>query len=172
MHGSLSRRILDTLAPSARTVALDPAYEKIPNGWHAVTENGVSLSIPPSWTIATPNFFCASPVSDSTLLFVKPDIGVAPCPAPAPTPAAALKDGVTLYLPPHNRYAPSPTGQPIATVQHDKTTIAIYTETDDQNALDLFVRKTGSKVTHVLTLGLGRDGRVAGGVLASIRATT
>jgi len=172
MQGTVNERILDTLAPSARTVALVYMHRAVPVGWHAVTENGVSLSIPPSWTVATPNFFCASPVSDSTLLLVKPNAGVAPCPAPPTTPAAALLDGLTLYLPPHNRYAPSPTGKSIATLQNGTTTIAIYAEAGDQNALDLFVRKAGSSITHVLSLGLGRDGRVAGGVLASIRAET
>jgi hypothetical protein len=172
MQGTMNERILDTLAPSARTVALVYMHHAVPDGWHAVTENGVSLSIPPSWTIATPNFFCASPVSDSTLLLVRPNVGVAPCPAPAPTPTAALLDGLTLYLPPHNRYAPSPTGKPIATLRKGNTTIVIYAEASDQNAIDLFTRKAGSAITHDLSLGLGRDGRIAGGVLASIEATT
>jgi len=172
MQGTLSTDILHTLAPSARTVALDPAFQTVPKGWHAVSHNGVAVSIPPSWTVATPNFFCASPVSDSTLLLVKPDVGVAPCPAPPATPAGALHDGVTLYLPPDNRYAPSPTGQPIGTLQPATTTIAIYPDVNGPNAVDLFVHRAGSNLTHVLALGLGRDGRIAAGVLGSIRADT
>jgi len=57
-------------------------------------------------------------------------------------------------------------------LHHGTTAIAVYIHATDPNALDLFVHRAGSNVTHVLTLGLGRDGRVAGGVLASIRATT
>jgi hypothetical protein len=171
MHGTLSSRILTTLAPSARSVALDPFYESVPNGWRTSTENGVSLSIPPSWGVAIPNSFCGLPVSDSTLLLINPDIEVAPCPPPLPTPAGALHDGVALYLPPHNRFAPTPTGPSITTLHHGTTTIVIYPEPSDPNALDVFVRKSGSNITHVLTVGLGRDGRVAEGVLASIRAT-
>jgi hypothetical protein len=52
------------------------------------------------------------------------------------------------------------------------TTITVYTDDGYLDALDLYVRTSGSKITHVLTVGLGRDGRVVGGVLASIRATT
>jgi len=107
-----------------------------------------------------------------TFLVVKPDIGVAPCLSPLPSPAGSLHDGVSLYLPPRNRYAPTPTRQPIASLQHGTTTIIVYTEVGDQNALDLFVHRSGSTTTHVLTVGLGRDGRVAAGVLASIQATT
>ena len=170
LRGSLAGRVLGTLAPSARNVAL--AHNTVPTHWHAVSEDGVSLSIPPSWGVASPKFFCGDPVSVSELLLIKPDIGFAPCPGPSLMPVAALLDGVSLYLPPHNPNAPSPTGRPIATLQHDTTTITVYAETTDPNTLDLFVHNAGSKITHVLTLGLGRDGRVAGGVLASIRTDT
>jgi hypothetical protein len=57
-------------------------------------------------------------------------------------------------------------------LQHGTTTIAIYAEDANPNVLNLFVHRAGSAITHVLTLGLGRDGRIAASVLASIRATT
>ena len=63
--------------------------------------------------------------------------------------------------------------KPLDATTHDgTTTIRVYGDRGNPNALDLFVHKTGSKITHCLTLGLGRDGRVAGGVLASMQATT
>ena len=172
-HGTLGRSVLGTLAPSGRTVALDRTYETVPGDWHAVTENGVGLSIPPSWTVETPKLSCGSPfLGDSALMLIEPDIGFAPCPAPPLTPASALKDGASVYLPPHNRNAPSPSGKPVATLRRGTTTIAVYAEVADPNAVDLFVHRRGSSTTHVLTLGLGRDGRTAGGVLASLRADT
>jgi hypothetical protein len=47
-NGTLGSRVLHTLAPSAAKVALAFAYEAVPNDWHAVTEDGMSLSIPHS----------------------------------------------------------------------------------------------------------------------------
>ncbi|MGO9876018.1 MAG: hypothetical protein ACLPVY_19750 [Acidimicrobiia bacterium] len=172
-RGTLGRRILDTLAPSARTVALDPALETAPASWHAITEDSVALSIPPSWTVDTPTFSCGSPfLADSAFLLIKPHIEFAPCAFPPPTPVAALKDGASVFLPPNNPNAPSPTGQPVTTLQHGATTISVYAEVGDPDALDLFVHRTGSSITHVLTVGLGRDGRIAGGVIALIQAHT
>lgn len=171
-HGSTGSGILETLAPSARMIALDPTYASIPSTWHAVTRDGLSLSIPASWSIVTPNYLCGAPVGDSELLLITPKVPYAPCAFVIPKASDAAHDAVALYLTTHNTRAPSAAGQPITTLQRGGTTIAVYAETSDPNALDLFVHRSGSKITHVLTLGLGRDGRVAAGVLASIRATT
>ena len=86
------------------------------------------------------------------------------------TAARALHNGAYLFLP-NTHFAPSPNGHPIATLQNDETKITVYGAYNDPNALDLFVHLEGSSITHVLTVGLGLDGRVAGAVLASIRAT-
>jgi hypothetical protein len=171
-HGSMGTRILHTLAPSARIIALDPTYETIPSNWHAYTNDGVTLSIPSPWTVVTPEVLCGPPVGNAELLLIQPKILFAPCPFQIPKAADAAHDAVALYLTAHNPNAPTASGTPIATMQDGTTTITIYPEQDDPNALDLFVRKSGSKITHVLTLGLGRDGRIAGGVLASIKALT
>jgi len=169
-HGSTGSRVLDTLAPSARKIALDPTYETVPSNWHTVTKDGLSLSIPASWSIATPTYLCGAPVGESELLLITPNVPYAPCAYVIPKAADAAHEAVALYLTPHNTRAPIANGQPIMTLHHRTDTIAIYAEPRDPNALDLFVHKTGSNITHVLTLGLGRDGRVASGVLASIRA--
>jgi len=172
VHGSLGLPILATLAPSARKIALDPAYETVPTKWHIHTKDGVSLSIPSSWPVLTPSILCGPPVGNAELLLIEPKILRAPCPFQIPKAADAAHDAVALYLTSHNPNAPKATGTPTTTLQRGTTTITIYAEQDDPNALDLFVRKVGSNITHVLTLGLGRDGRIAGGVLASIRADT
>lgn len=174
-YGTLSTRVLDTLAPSAREVALAFANEAVPNDSHRVRTDGMILAIPPFWRVNTPEGMCVGLWIDSELVRIKPDIGdTASCGPPGPSTAsdAVHADGMILYLPPNNSFAPSPYGRPLATLHRGTTTIAIYAEKYDHNALDLFVHRAGSKITHVLTLGLGRDGRVAGGVLGSIRATT
>jgi len=174
-HGTLGSRILQTLAPSVGTIALGLADDGVPSDWHTVTENGVSLSIPPSWDVITPTYFYCNGWPSDDLVLVKPDLAVAACGAQfftPPTPAGAFHEDLSLYLPPHNSQTPAPNGTRIGTVEHGSTETTIYTDVNDPNALDLFVRKTGSNITHDLTLGLGRDGRVAGGVLASMRAVT
>jgi hypothetical protein len=59
-------------------------------------------------------------------------------------------------------------------VRHGSTTVTVYPGSRgvSLDTVNVFVHRAGSKVTHVLTVGLGRDGRTAGGVLASIDATT
>jgi len=166
--------VLATIAPSARDVALTFANEAVPNGWHAVTEDGVPLSIPHSWAVITPTFYYCEGWPSDDLVLVKPDLAVAACgnePATPPTAAKAFHEDASIYLTRHNPQASTRNGNRIGTVEHGATTVTVLADRYDPNALDLFVHRSGSKITHVLTLGLGRDGRVAGGVLASIRAT-
>lgn len=170
VHGTLSSRILDTLAPSARNVAL-ATDEAIPNTWTALTQGDVSLSIPPSWSVATAKYAgCQWSNIERELLLMKPGLTVADCPG-RPTAGEAVHNGAYLFLP-NTDFAPSPDGNPVTTLRNDTTAITVYGAYNDPNALHLFIHLDGSSITHVLTLGLGGDGRVAGGVLASIRATT
>jgi len=174
-YGTLSSRVLDTIAPSARKVALAFANEAVPNGWHAITKDGVSLSIPPSWSVSTLAVSCGNTASDSGLFLVPAILtpcGSCICGPTGPPTIPPNQNGVSLYETAHNYYAPSPTGASIATLHHGPTTITIHQEANSPLTLDLFVRKAGSTITHILTLVLDREGRVAGGVLASIRATT
>jgi len=174
-HGTLGTRVLNTLAASALKVALAVASKPVPRGWHAVSDDGMSLSVPQSWGVITPTYFYCEGWPSDDLVLVKPDLGVAACGAESftpPTPAGAFHQDLSLYLPPHNSQTPAPNGSHIGIVQHGTTTTTVYTDVYDANDLDLFVHRAGSTITHVLTLGLGRDGRVAGGVLASIQAVT
>jgi hypothetical protein len=170
-HGNLGPRVLRTLAPSARTVALDPGYGVVPHNWHNIDKDGVSLSIPASWSVVSAHLLCGGPIGKSQLVLIGPKIVYAPCPYQFQHATDATYDAVDLYLTPQNRNAPQPSGRPIANVQHGTTTVTVYAERDS-NSLDLLVRRAGSPITHVLTVGLGRDGRTAAAVIASIRATT
>ena len=169
-YGTLRSRIFDTLGPSARAVALDPAYEAVPNNWRSLIKSGVSLSIPTPWVGPTSEpWGCGGWPSRPGVYLPAPFTG--DCGIATTTPATATHDGIAMSAPSLDASS-EPTGQSIATLHHQTTTIRVYIERSDPNLLDLAVRKTGSPITHLLTLGLGRDGRVAGGVLASIRATT
>jgi len=175
-HGTLGNRILDTIAPSSRKVALVTATEPIPNHWHALTKDGVSLSIPPSWLVTRLDDSCGLFDPNSEPLLVPPNLASCPgmcvCGPTGPHASPQLQSGAILYETQHNIYAPTQTGHSIATLHHGPTTITIYDEVNSPPTLDLFVHKTGSNVTHILTLGLDQDGRIGGDILASIRAVT
>ena len=90
-------------------------------------------------------------------------------------------DGLLLYE--KTGYSPPRNQRVISVLHHGTTTISVYAGTSVManvssfspsrlflETVDVFVRRDGSPTWDVLTLGLGRDGRVAGGVLASLRA--
>ena len=92
-------------------------------------------------------------------------------------------DGATLYLDAtddgtgeqydrqQSGFATNP-GRPLATLHHGNTTIRVWSEHWTPDTLDLFFSHDGSTTSRVIVLNLGRDGRVAAGVIASVRATT
>jgi len=177
-HGTLGLRVVDTLGPSARLVSVIVPVS-VPRAWHSVKTDGILLSMPRSWKIVSPALMdCAQWIgsfnNEPELVRIKPNILPAGSCAPSiPTAVDAVhSDVVIVYVLPHNIYAPTRHARPIIILHHSPTAITIYAAAYDPNALDLFVHKTGSTITHVLTLVLGRDGRVAGGVLGSVRAVT
>ena len=131
------------------------------------------MSIPRSWAMITPTLWsCDGWTGGAPALFIVTSAVNETCPDGVP-PFEALQDGTVLYAGSHNDHAPSPTAsRPIMVFHHDSTTITVYNDDSYLEALDLYVHRAGSNITHVLTVGLGRDGRVAGGVLASVRAVT
>ena len=171
-RGDVADRIVATLAPSARAVALAFAAQPTPNTLRLVERDGVSLAIPRTWSVETAQGMPCNRTFGSApeLLRIPPDLGVPSCPFVFPTAATAAGDGIELYTAAQSP-APDRGGHAVVVLHHDATTITVYEETG-ADALDLFVQKAGSPTTHVLTLGLGRDGRVAGRILATIAATT
>jgi len=174
LRGSLARRVLDTLAPSARAVALAFAPQPPRTNYRHVIAAGVRLSIPPGWRITTDGPVCSLPNDELVIPPVRPDLSGPPsCPGLGPgTVAGAVIDGGAL----NNRPSDQTTGDAdrlLTVLHHGTTTITIYAGYGEiPAALEVFIRRNTSSTTHILELGLGRDGRVAGSVLASIRATT
>ena len=195
-HGKLAARILATLAPSARYVALDTAYETVSQASRRLTRGGVAVSIPTSWPIAIPEEYGCGTVAKPDLTIIEPPkpivtgsigpVGGGTCMPPNPpypsSTGMAPVDRLTLYLPaanPGNQWdvsnntdAFSARGQPVTTLHFGDTTITVWAPDGFFNALELFARRDGSSVLHSMTLELGRDGRVGAGVLASIRAVS
>ena len=97
----LGTRILGTLAASASNVALSAAAEPIPDHWHAVTKDGVSLSIPPSWMIKALAASCGLFVRDSELFLVTPNLTPCPgkciCGPTGPPVFPSIQSGVSLF---------------------------------------------------------------------------
>lgn len=178
LHGSLADRILSTLAPSAQEVALAFATQPPPIVYRRVIIDGVSLAIPSRWTITTtPAVECywqVSPSGAPEIVRVRPDLSLGACAAYSSLPLAVLpNDGILLYTS-QSSYSPHRGDRAIAILHHRSTTITVYTGSSSVSldTVSVFVHRKGSKITHVLTLGLGRDGRTAGRVLASIQAIT
>jgi hypothetical protein len=170
-RGSVQNGVLDTLAPSSRKVALEYAARPVLKSYRTVTENGVTLSIPAGWPETTTDHYCGGLYSPPEVVHVVSSVGAFPCPAPVASLADAFQDGVVLY--PSSDYVPSsPLEPPTAVLRHGNTTVTVFDNKGyGGNGLELLVRRSGSKTAHALTLGLGRDGRIAGAVLASLRAT-
>jgi hypothetical protein len=172
-RGELQDEILATLAPSAQKVALDFAHRATPAG-RAYAGDGLSMTIPNAWSVSTPQGYPCYGFGGGGggpgLERIEPGIGIPSCPAMLPTAANQVGDG--LYVFTAKAFAPDPGPTPLAVLHHDDTTIRVFAASGSSNTLDLFVQRSGSATVHVLTLGLGRDGRVAGGVLSSIEATS
>ena len=178
LHGAFADRILSTLAPSAQEVALAFATQPPPITYRRVITDGMSLSIPSRWWMTTtPAVECywqVSPSGAPEVVRVRPGLSLGPCAAYSSLPLAVLpNDGILLYTS-QSAYSPHRGDRAIAILHHRSTTITVYrgSSSVSLDTVSVFIHRTGSKITHVLTLGLGRDGRTAGRILASIQAIT
>jgi hypothetical protein len=173
LRGALAPRILDTLAPSSRKVAVAFATRPGRDDLRPVSEQGVRLSIPSTWTVVTAKYLgCTGPIDE--LQLVRPGMGAPGCGGGSVGTIADVEiGGGSLSTYPSNSRVFGPGRVPIAVLHHKTTTITIFGLGDGQGSLSLVVqvRLTGSSLIHVLNLGLSRDGRTDGGILASIEAT-
>ena len=170
LRGAQQSRILATLAPSAWRVALAFATQSAPSG-HVVEGDGIRVTIPASWPVVTPDMqpcgWAVAADGGPELVRIRPDIGSPPCAPPPENAAYAVHDDVYLHTQPG---VTAPAGrEPLVVLHHGTTTIRAFTE--DPAELDLYVQD-GRAPAHEIEIGLGRDGRVAGGILASIEATS
>ena len=171
-RGSLGPRVLATLGPSALAVALDAADNATPQTWRAITEGDLSLHIPANWTVRITNSTCVS--GDAQVYVIHP-IGVTGCTSGPGPPPIGPPTGTTMsiYQPAaSDPFAASQDEQLVATVHHGSTTVSISwvtSATGPNEVLDLHAHRAGSRSTDSLTLELGRNGTVPGGIIGSIR---
>ena len=128
VRGVDASRILSTLAPSGRTVALASATANPPGTWQRIIDHELSLSAPSQWTIPPPEYLpCTSAVRDNVAFRVKAGSpgGVVSCPDIEPTIRQWATEGVIIYEP-GSADTPKPTGPPLAVFHHGSTTIAVY----------------------------------------------
>ncbi|MGO9875753.1 MAG: hypothetical protein ACLPVY_18375 [Acidimicrobiia bacterium] len=177
LRGSLASRILGTLGPSSRTVALAFAVRPAETKLRTVEAQGVSLSISSSWTVVTPQALgCTS--ASNVLELIRPGMGAPSCDGPTGpgSVAEAVQVGGGGALATYPTKSPAVDRPPpsIVVLHHGKTTIRVFGDGDGQgsDSLGALIRLAGSPETHVLDLSLSRDGRVDGGILASIQANT
>jgi hypothetical protein len=173
IRGSMAARILDTLAPSARAIALAFAVDPTPAGYRAIAADGIAASIPREWTSAIRHqapcgWSSAYPNLGPQFVRIRPPVGPSLCPPTILTAATLVGDGVILET---SSTDVAPQRRPILVLSHGPTRVRVYDDKYDGSSLDVFAQNARSSTTHVLKVGLGRDGRIAGGILASIRAT-
>jgi hypothetical protein len=176
LRGVVAGQILDTLAPSSQDVALAFAIQPQPHTFRRLVTDGVSLRVPSRWALVTaPAVECYWPVSPNgvpEVVRIRPHIPVGSCATYSSIPFALVpNDGILVYTAASSE-APRRGHRPIIVVRHNSTTITVYPGTSgvSLDTLNVFAHRAGSTITHVLTIGLGRDGRTAGGVVASIDA--
>ena len=143
------------------------AGKPTPSSYRSVTDDGITLSIPARWPVTKPGGYCAP--GDSELRLFKFS-GPLSCPANVPQVGNALLNGVMLYAS-SGEFGPLHV-RPTAVIQHGTTTVNVYAEDDGQGEFELLlvVSRAGSSTIRDAVLCLGRDGRVAGGVLSSIQS--
>jgi hypothetical protein len=164
-HGRNGDQILATLAPSARHVALDDTTQP-PSGWRHLQQNGIELSVPAKWRVESlsdqgyhPCPFVPNP-RDNAVVRIRLVSGVVPagygCGAfqndpiyPGPTDGS-----VDIASGPTGRRLPMSVVAPSANPRDDR-----------------YLQVGGADGTRGfgITIGLGRDGRVAAAILNSIR---
>jgi hypothetical protein len=184
VRGAYADQLLDTLTLPASTVASVTAASMKPSTLARYTKSGkresfrstYQLTVPSNWHVIEPDFgLCGPPRSDQPEL-VKVDAGL-PQPSCAQIPASAslLGDGALLYWPGATAADTSAgvnvSAQPIVTLRRSSAVVRAYTLDYDTGALLVSIT-VGRAQPRVMTLLLGRDGRVAGRILASIQSNS
>ena len=159
VKGADSNRVLSTLAPSSRTVAL--TYKGAPpHGWRVIKHAGVLLRVPSNWTLTdiTGQPVCPNPRLNATVLVG--DGLPAGC-GPDPTLVLPLA-GSAAISDAYRRPVPSATTT-VDPTYYDAPWSTTHLQLDVRVDLDHDV---------AMTIGLGRDGRIGAAIIASVHAVT
>ena len=137
-------------------------YEK---SGHVEAFGSYRITVPASWEEAQPiNALCEWPTPGTPqLLTLRPDLPVPSC---APVATRAVNDGAILFWP--GAAAPEPASdRPLLTLRPRTTAPSqVFAVADEPD--QLLVRFREGAATFEIAVAVGRDGRVAGRVIASI----
>jgi len=167
-HGRTGDQILATLAPSARHIALNDTTQP-PSGWRHLQQSGIELSVPANWRVETvsdqgyhPCPFVPNP-QDNALVQIRLVSGAVPAGfgcgpfRNGPTYPGPTAGSVDIESAPTGRRVPMSVLAPSGNLLDDR-----YLQVGGANG----TRGFG------ITIGLGRDGRVAAAILNSIHLHT
>jgi len=182
VRGADADRILATLALPASTVAIDTARSIRPAALDAYEKSGrvatmsvaYKMFVPSTWTITeASNALCLWPQpGPPTVFIVRPGLSLPSCPGTGiPRSQNALVDGAVQYWP-----GAGPTGSAttavngearLLTLRPSTSIVSVYQSALRPAVLDVKVAGVAAATT-IVSVGLGRDGRVAGRIIASI----
>jgi hypothetical protein len=163
-------RVLQTLGPSARLIALDPSAQKAPNGWQHVEYGGLTIAAPSTW----PAQDVAGRIGPGCELLGHERVWAGP---PSLTAQCALTltpprptDGVWLDHTPITG-AGIQQGEVLHGNWGNRVEIRLLTDPSYATIPELRMEVTVDEYTSELDIGLGRDGRIAKAILQSISAS-
>lgn len=162
-RGWLADRVLATLAPSSRTVALT-YHAARPSGWRELTDSGITFRVPPGWQLqdVTGKPTCPNPRLNAV---VQVGQGLpAGCP-PNPTYDEPAQGSLSLGNPYPSTHGATSTTIDKAEVLSEATAPWYTTH------LQLTVRLDAGHDVQA-TLGLGRDGRIGAEIFAMFASVT
>jgi hypothetical protein len=157
-----------TLAPSARTVALKYQGPE-PAGRKPIRHAGIEADVPNYWEVVdmTGKGVCPNPSLNATVLVG--DGLPAGCPPREPSYSQPVDGSLAISDAGPQARAGTPTQ---LSIDNGETNVAVESANSesswDAKHLQLSVRVDGGNTVSV-TLGLGRDGRVAAAILRSLR---
>ena len=170
--GPTGHRVLQTLAPSARVIALDAAAQPVPTGWQRVAYGGISVAAPSSWPaqlVAGQTGPACEQLGKQRVWAGPPNLTVQ-C-GPMITPPVPT-DGVWLD---HFPITGGGSGPSAALRGTWGSRVKVRLFSDPRNYVastpELRLEVTVDEYSSELDVGLGRDGRIAKAILQSISAS-
>jgi hypothetical protein len=168
-RGPKARQVLSTLTHSPLAVVTSSApHSATPNAWKTVNAGGISMSVPPSWTVRHAGFFCGGMTSstvyllhaDETYAISCPAIGIAAEHQELGVPSAAILSGRQT-----SSFARAKTTR-LLTI--NGLTLHVLSSSETGHILTASIDVLGHASPTVVELGLPGDGLQARAILDSI----
>ena len=168
-RGPKARQVLSTLTHSPLAVVTSSApHSATPNAWKTVNAGGISLAVPPSWTVTHAGFFCGGMMpstvyllhADETCAISCPAIGIAAGHQERGMPSAAILSGRQT-----SSFAGAKTTR-LLTI--NGVTLHVLSSCETGHLLTASIDVPGHASPTVVEVGLPGDGLQARAILDSI----